>query len=142
MKKNTMRTRLMTIANKLVGKGYNRSKAMLKAWALVKAERLSVRVAGVTFNRRQETLAALDGKPAVVKLVHESENAHDRNAVSVWVFAEGTRGYYRIGYLPKLVAALIAPLLDKGEDLKPKNMIVTGSRSQGYNLGARISLAV
>ena len=142
MKARTMKSRLMTIANKLVGKGYDRSKAMLKAWALVKAEKLSVRVAGVTFNGRQETLAALDGKPAVVKLVHETDNAFDRNAVSVWVFAEGTRGYYRIGYLPKLVAALIAPLLDKGEDLKPKNMIVTGSRAEGYSLGARIGLTV
>ena len=141
MKKTTL-SRLMTIANKLVGKGYNRSKAMLKAWALVKAENLSVRIAGVTFNRRQETLAAIDGKPAFIKLRHEKENTYDANAVSVWVFAEGTRGYYRIGYLPKLVAAVIAPLLDKGEDLKPAKMTVTGSRTNGYTLGARVSLTV
>ena len=142
MKARTMKSRLMTIANKLVGKGYNRSKAMLKAWALVKAEKLSVRVAGVTFNQRQEILAALDGRKATVKLVHETENAFDKSAVSVWVFAEGTRGYYRIGYLPKLVAATIAPLLDKGENLKPNGFTVTGSRTNGYNLGARIGLTV
>lgn len=45
MKNNTCST-VMTIANKLVGRGYRRRLAMLKAWIIVKAERLSVRVAG------------------------------------------------------------------------------------------------
>lgn len=40
----TTKSRLMTIANKLVGKGYNRRTAMLKAWVIAKAERLSVRI--------------------------------------------------------------------------------------------------
>lgn len=141
MKRNTSST-VMTIANKLVGRGYRRRIAMLKAWIIVKAERLSVRVAGVTFNKRQNTLAALEGKPAVIKLVHEADNAFDNSAVSVWVKAQGTNGYYRIGYLPKLVAATIAPLLDKGRDLNPAAFTVTGSSKEGFNLGARFSLAV
>ena len=52
----TTKSRLMTIANKLVGKGYNRRTAMLKAWVIAKAERLSVRIAGTSFNRRQSVL--------------------------------------------------------------------------------------
>ena len=141
MKTNTFST-VMTIANKLVGKGYSRRLAMLKAWIIVKAQRLSVRVAGVTFNNRQQLLAALSGRQAVVKLARESDNSNDINAVSVWVFADGTRGYYKIGYLPKLVAATIAPLLDKGRDLKPAAFTVTGNSKEGFNLGARFSLAV
>ena len=43
------KSRVMTIANKLVGKGYSRRLAMVKAWIIAKAERLSVRVAGTSF---------------------------------------------------------------------------------------------
>lgn len=139
---NTMRSRLMTIANKLVGKGYGRRLAMIKAWVIVKAEKLSVRVAGVTFGQRQQILAALDGRQAVIKLRRESDNLYDSNAVSVWVFAEGTTGYYKIGYLPKIVAVCIAPLLDKGADLKLDGFHVTGSQTAGFNLGARFDVTV
>lgn len=83
----------MTIANKLVGKGYNRRTAMLKAWVIAKAERLSVRIAGTSFNRRQSVLKAMESKPAVLKLKHESTNAADRNAVSLWAFPEGAKGF-------------------------------------------------
>lgn len=138
----TTRSRLMTIANKLVGKGYSRRFAMVKAWVIVKAERLSVRVAVVTFEQRQQILAALEGRQAVIKLRREADNAYDNNAVSVWVFAEGTKGYYKIGYLPKIVAVCIAPLLDKGEELKLDDFRVIGSQTAGYNLGARFNLAV
>jgi hypothetical protein len=141
MKRNS-KSRVMTIANKLVGKGYSRSVAMVKAWIIAKAERLSVRVTGTTFNNRQSVLKAIDGKPAQIKLVHETDNLADRNAVSVWVFAEGTRGYYRIGYLPKLVALVLAPILDKGESLELDRVTVVGEHQAGFNFGARLELAV
>lgn len=136
------KSRVMTIANKLVGKGYSRRLAMVKAWIIAKAERLSVRVAGTSFGERQNILKAIDGKPAQIKLKHEDDNLADRNAVSVWVFAEGTRGYYKVGYLPKLVAAVIAPLIDKGIDLNPDSFHVTGAFRAGFSLGARLQLAV
>ncbi|MGN0594830.1 MAG: HIRAN domain-containing protein [Hominimerdicola sp.] len=136
------KSRVMTIANKLVGKGYSRCLAMVKAWIIAKAERLSVRVAGTSFNHRQSVLKAIDGKPAQIKLKHETDNLVDKNAVSVWVFAEGTRGYYRIGYLPKAVAYVVAPLLDKGESLTLNGVSITGGCRAGFNLGARLQLAV
>lgn len=138
----TTRSRVMTIANRLVSKGFGRRLAMLKAWIIVKAERLGVRVAGVTFGQRQDILAALDGRPAVVKVKRETDNLYDSNAVSVWVFAEGTRGYYKIGYLPKMVAALIAPLMDKGAEIKADSFRVTGGLREGFNLGAHIAIGV
>ena len=136
----TTRSRVMTMANKLVKKGYGRRLAMLKAWIIVKAEKLSVRVAGVTFGQRQQILAAVDGKQAFVKLRREDDNLFDASAVSVWVFAEGTRGYYKIGYLPKVVAAVIAPLLDKGEALGADCFRVTSSQREGFSLGARFAI--
>lgn len=136
------KSRVMTIANKLVGKGYSRRLAMVKAWIIAKAEKLSVRVVGTTFGSRQNILKAIDGRPAQVKLKHEADNPADRSAVSVWVFAEGTRGYYKVGYLPKIVAAVIAPLIDKGSDLSPDSFHVTGAIRAGFSLGARLQLAV
>ncbi|MBO4867964.1 MAG: HIRAN domain-containing protein [Ruminococcus sp.] len=138
----TVRSRVTTMANRLVKMGYGRRMAMLKAWIIVKAERLAVRVAGVTFGKRQQILAALEGRQSVIKLRRESDNAYDNNAVSVWVFAEGTRGYYRVGYVPKKVAAVISSLLDKGEILLTDSFSVTGSGREGYSLGARFAIAV
>lgn len=62
--------------------------------------------------------------------------------MSVWVFAEGTRGYYRVGYLPKLVAAAIAPLLDKGTDVSPEGFRVIGGAGEGFSYGAIFAVAV
>lgn len=62
MKRN-FRSKVMTIANSLVKKGYSRSAATVKAWVIVKTERFSVRVAGVSFNQRQQVLAAISGRP-------------------------------------------------------------------------------
>lgn len=138
----TTRSRVMTIANRLVKCGFGRRLAMLKAWIIVKAERLGVRVAGVTFGKRQDILAAVDGRPAVVKVKRESDNLFDPNAVSVWVFAEGTRGYYKIGYLPKNVAALIAPIMDKGAEIKADQFHVTGALRKGFTLGAHFAIGV
>lgn len=138
----TTRSRVTTMANRLVKRGYGRRLAMIKAWIIVKAEKLSVRVSGVTFGQRQQILAALDGRQAFVKLRREDDNLFDASAVSVWVFAEGTRGYYKIGYLPKVVAAVIAPLLDKGEALGADCFRVTGSQREGFTLGARFNIAV
>ena len=135
------KSRVMTIANKLVGKGFSRKVAMLKAWILAKAERLSVRVAGVTFNNRQSVLKAICGKPAQVKLIHEN-NSSDINSVSVWAFAEGTRGFYRIGYLPRGVASVIAPLIDKGQAPKISRLIICGGFEPEMNFGARLQIAI
>lgn len=56
---NEKRSKVMTIANSLVTKGYNRSQAMFEAWAIVKSASLTTSVAGVTFNRRQEAIQHL-----------------------------------------------------------------------------------
>ena len=65
---NTIKSKVMTIANKLVGKGYNRLMAMIKAWILAKAQGLNIRVSGVTFDDRQEVLQYISKcNPAHIK---------------------------------------------------------------------------
>lgn len=46
------------------------------------------------------------------------------------------------GYLPKAVAYVVAPLLDKGESLKLESVWITGGIRAGFNLGARLQLAI
>ena len=50
--KNAVKSKVMTIANRLVAQGCRRSRAMVKAWALVKLPRLETKVAGVAFGSR------------------------------------------------------------------------------------------
>lgn len=48
----TIRSKVMSIANKLVKEGYKRAWAMVKAWALVKKETIKTKTAGVTAGKR------------------------------------------------------------------------------------------
>ena len=51
----TQHSKVMTIANNLVKQGYSRAYAMVKAWALVKLSRVTVKVVGVTYGKRHCT---------------------------------------------------------------------------------------
>lgn len=51
-----IRRKVMQIANCLVGQGYIRTCAMATAWKLIKNRRLSTRVAGTSFDNRQNVL--------------------------------------------------------------------------------------
>lgn len=55
----TKNSAVMVIANHLVKEGYSRSKAMVKAWILVKLPALSVKVKGVTYGNRQRAIEHL-----------------------------------------------------------------------------------
>ena len=82
---NKTRSKVMTIANRLVKQGLTRSMATLKAWVIVKASALRTKVKGTSY--RQDVLEKLAGvNPAdiSVKLKREPHNAHDNNAVAVY----------------------------------------------------------
>lgn len=138
------KSKVMTIANRLVSKGYSRPYAMMKAWILVKAECIPTRVAGVTYNQRQKVLQYLshcEAGQAHVSLKREQSNAYDRNAVAVWVNIPG-KGNCRIGHLPKLVAHVLAPILDKGEQLKNMGVNIVGGFNEFVSYGARVQLKI
>lgn len=83
---------------------------------------LNFKVAGVTYENRQEIIAKLQGtEPVVIK--PEPENPYDKNAIAVVVGFEGE--VYHIGYVPKELAAELAPLLEE-EDLIGKIWNITG----------------
>lgn len=102
---NKTRSKVMTIANRLVKQGLTRSMATLKAWIIVKANALRTKVRGTS--RRQnalEKLAEVNPADISVKLKREPRNSHDSNAVAVYAALRDNRVFF-IGYLPKAVAA-------------------------------------
>lgn len=102
---------------------------------------LHIRVAGVTYEGRQEYLARLFGNEPV-RLIPEPENKFDSNALAVHVSVPISidrqvndpnglsdivpeREILHCGYIPREMAAQIAPLLE-GENLDCKIEAVTG----------------
>jgi len=136
--KNATKSKVMTIANRLVAQGWGRTTAMIRAWALVKLlPRLETKVVGVTYGNRQkaiERLAMYAPQSISIRLERERDNEHDHNAVAVWAAVEG-KGSYCVGYLPRSLAAFIAPLLDAGKAVEAMFREVRGGYKPWMNLG-------
>ena len=139
---NKTRSKVMTIANRLVKQGLTRSLATVKAWIIVKANALRTKVKGTS--RRQDALEKLAGvNPAEisVKLKREPHNAHDSNAVAVYAALRDNRVFF-IGYLPKAVAAVLAPLMDMDSEPSTKAFRVTGGFNPFVYYGAALAITV
>ena len=139
---NKTRSKVMTIANRLVKQGMTRSIATVKAWVIVKANALRTKVKGTS--RRQDTLEKLAGiNPAEisVKMKREPHNAYDINAVAVYAALKDNRVFF-IGYLPKTVAAVLAPLMDKDTEPNTKAFRVTVGFNPWVYYGAALDIAV
>lgn len=90
-------------------------------------------VAGVTFEGRQEILAALNGDETVT-LVPEPTNQYDPHAIKV--MAQTSLGLLQVGYVPKGIAAVIPdPVNATATMLGVVNGFYTDS-----NLGLRIRI--
>lgn len=140
---STIRSHIMRTANKLVKQGFTRSAAMVKAWALSRIGTIRTKVSGVTFGRRQEALEHLEAySPAdiSVRLLRDKQNAHDSNAVAVIVNVRN-KGSYHIGYVPKALATMIAPLMDVGATVGSCFAGITGGFSEGVSRGLNIGIA-
>lgn len=74
---------------------------------------LYTKVAGVTYENRQEHLARLHGNEAV-RLLPEPTNKYDANAIAVQIAMPPEAGgeVLHCGYVPKEIAAQIAPLME------------------------------
>ena len=139
---NKTRSKVMTIANRLVKQGLTRSIATVKAWLIVKANALRTKVKGTS--RRQdalEKLAMVNPADISVKLKREPRNVHDSNAVAVYAALRDNRVFF-IGYLPKAVAAVLAPLMDKDSEPSTKAFKVTGGFNPYVSYGAALAIAV
>ena len=101
---------------------------------------LNVAVVGVTFEGRQAYIKKMNGKEPV-RLEPEPLNPYDPNAIAVMVaFPDAI---HQIGYLPKDIAAIVAPHLD-GESLMCTIAELTGgfelSDGDIANLGVRLHI--
>lgn len=138
------RRKVMQIANRLVGQGYIRANAMQTAWRLIKAHAVSAKVAGTSFDNRQNVLALLtkyDPADVSVKLVRDRFNAFDSNAVAVTAAVKGKVSAV-IGYLPKAVASVVAALMDKGLQVFSDTLRIIGGYADRENYGARIIVKI
>jgi single-stranded-DNA-specific exonuclease len=94
------------------------------------ASGFNTKVAGVSFEGRQDTVAALRRGEAV-ELRRDAANAHDPNAIGVWY------GALQIGFLKREIAKRVAPNIDGGERYTAEVTQVTGgigTRSYGINI--------
>ncbi len=91
-------------------------------------EEFYTKVAGVTFDNRQEVAAGLS-EGQRLNLVRESDNTHDPNAIRVETIS-GTQA----GYLNAKLARHFAPLLDSGERYDTFVSQITGGADRNYGI--------
>lgn len=121
----------------------NRSQAFRLAWALAKAQ-LVEKVAGVQYGRRQDAIQHLTMYPENVihfHLMRERDNLYDVNAVAVSAEVVG-KGQYKMGYLNRTAAALVAPVMDRGVNLRANLKAIVGGYFEGMSYGLRLQVAI
>lgn len=139
---SNIKSKVMTAANRLVKGGMCRSLAMVKAWALAKADGLRIKVKGTSFRQEAlQQLIKLRPEDITVQLRREPHNSHDKNAVAVYAAAPDRRVYF-IGYLAKAAAYVLAPLMDKGKAPEVRGLSIVGGFNEFVSLGARVAVRV
>jgi hypothetical protein len=109
---------------------------------LGEGDRLQVTVAGVSFEGRQAILAVLaddqaKGDQLAGALVREPANPYDPNAIQVRI------GGRQVGYVPKALAANLAPRMDRGETAQITSLrIVQGGDAGRVTFGARLDVEI
>ncbi len=139
-----MKSKVMALANRLVGQGWSRTMAMVKAWATIKLGQIESKVAGISLPDRQkaaEHLTRYSPENISISLIRDRSNQYDKNAVAVMASVNGSRAY-QMGYLPKALAVLVAPLMDAGKAVDSAFKAVKGKYAQYMNYGVSIEVRV
>lgn len=137
------RSIICKVANKLRKSGYTLSQAFRMAWKLHKGT-ASVKVAGVTKERRQEAIEHLSRyNPEMVSLVlnRESDNQYDSNAIAVYA-SVGKSKPYKMGYISASVACLLSGIIDNITAVNARLQAVTGGFYADMLQGLRLSLSI
>lgn len=94
------------------------------------------RIVGGTHHQADLNNAVFDvaSQVGLVGIVHDTDNAHDPNAMAVRAVAN--KKIYTAGYLPRSLAAVVAPLVGRGG---AANAVVVETVTRG---GTRIGLKV
>lgn len=145
MKKITnIRKSVCIMANELKKAGYTLSQAFKKAWRRVKLQ-MVIRVAGTTFENRQERLQFLSHfrpQDLTVSLERERNNVFDVNAIKVRVHIPTIRKQTVVGYIPAQIARELAKIIDIGCEIKATVKSITGGYSYKENYGCLINIAI
>jgi hypothetical protein len=144
MENTNQKSKVCLIANQLSKQGLTRSEAFRKAWAMVKTAELEIKVAGVTAGRRQEALEHLTHYEADrinISLARETTNEYDTNAVKV-IVSVAEKGSYAMGYIPRPLAAALAPLIDAGKTVRAVFKEVRGKYQSWHNYGLAVSVSI
>lgn len=111
------------------------AEAVRKKEALEKSGGFEVRLAGVTFEARQEIIRATVSKETALRLVREKSNEYDPYAVAAEGFVSkslnredttGAKIWLQLGYLPRPFNLQIAKELDEGIEYEIKVLEVLG----------------
>jgi hypothetical protein len=144
MANREVKSKVMSLGNRLAPRmGGDRKAAFEKAWAIVKAGKLELAVKGTSFGPRQEALRRLAAyAPDQIRAVFvpEPENPVDPAAVAVMVGVNGGKGLFRLGYIPREMAAVVTAMAAK----LPALRVVSGTWgwSGKTTYGARVALGV
>jgi len=137
-----IRKSVATLANRINKKINDLSTSFHRAWQIVKGRLLISRVNGVTYGTRQRALRKLEKYSANminVTLEREAGNTYDANAIRVLVNVKNGEKYH-LGFIPKDLADLLAPIMDKGIQLAARFKGVTGGYEGRENRGALIAI--
>jgi hypothetical protein len=143
MTNRELKSKVMSMGNRLAPRmDGDRKEAFIRTWTIVKAGGLELAVKGTSFGNRQEALKRLVAyAPDKVRavLVPEPQNPADSAAVAVMVGVQNGRGFYRLGYVPREMAAVVSAM-----SKLPALRIVSGTWgwSGKTTFGARVALAV
>ena len=121
------RSIICKVANNLRKGGYTLSQAFRMAWKLAKGK-ASVKVAGVTKERRQEAIEHLSRyNPETVSfsLLREKQNSFDLNAIAVYA-SVGNGKPYKMGYISAAVACLLSGVIDNITTVNARLQAITG----------------
>ena len=144
MNNRELKSKVVSLANRLTPRmDGDRAAAFIRAWQIVKAGGLELAVKGVSFGNRQEALKRLAAySPEQVKavLVPEPSNPVDPAAVAVMVGVNGGKGLFRLGYVPRNMAAVVSAMRDH----LPALRVVSGTWGWACKTtyGARVALGV
>lgn len=130
------------VANKLRKSGYTLSQAFRMAWKLAKGK-ASVKVAGVTKERRQEAIEHLrrySPERVSFSLQREKQNSFDRNAIAVYARVKGGKPY-KMGYVSAAVACLLSGV-DNITTVNARLQAITGGFYADMVQGLRLTLSI
>ena len=98
---------------------------------------INFNAAGVTFEKRQNVLAYLLKHPeAKITLGREPGNKFDANAIKILATTDKR---VQIGYVPRKLAEMLAPLMDSTHFVKVEDFKVVGNWKSNYGMKLQAS---